>query len=163
MALRTLAEEVREATRTVRLIRSPDASGTLSPSREQTLAAWWRIASRITRVVLPRGTSIDASIGEAQLIARNSAALTWLWLSACKEIAQSGPGEAVAVELQVGPEGDGLIRILAKVSGSTVSEPSAKSRWARHAARIAAEAGANPPQWNRSGEVLQWSCDIPAR
>src|SRR5262245_22876102 len=61
-ALRALVEELRFATRSVRLVRGPDGSGTLDPAKRQSLSDWWRLTSRFVSNVLPRGVSIDARV-----------------------------------------------------------------------------------------------------
>src|SRR5262245_61480623 len=66
-ALRGLVEELRFATRALRLMRGPDGSGTLDPARRQSLTEWWRLTSRFVSSVLPRGIAVDARVDEGLL------------------------------------------------------------------------------------------------
>ena len=63
-ALRDLTEELRTTTRTIRLIRGTDGSGTLNPGRHQSLTDWWKMASRFVANALPRGTAVEADFSE---------------------------------------------------------------------------------------------------
>jgi hypothetical protein len=162
-ALKTLAEELRLATRALRLVRSQDASGMLSPMREQTLAEWWRLASRLTRAVLPRGTVVDAAFTEARLPAGQSGHLTGIWLSACKDLAEKGVKTPASIALQGGPSDTGRgVTLIAETNAAVVATNGDASRWARHAAEIASELSAMAPFWKREGAVVRWTCTIPA-
>jgi hypothetical protein len=161
-ALRTLAEELRGATRALRLIRAADASGMLNPAREQSLADWWRLASKLTRVLLPRGTVVDARFDDARLAAPSASALTWIWLSACKELAEKGIGPPGAIVLRGGPGKEaGVVLVTAEIAADQFPKQDGGSRWQRHAAAIAVEIGAPAPEWKRSTDVVLWKCTVP--
>jgi hypothetical protein len=157
-ALRGLAEEVRASTRAVRLLRGADASGTLNPSRQPTLNDWWRLASKVSRVVLPSRTVVNATFDESRLNVGHQHTLTWVWLAACKDLAEAQADEAAAITLR-GMLEAGMISFRAEVPGVSVP-PS--SRWTQHAATLAASIEAESPRWDSQAGVVSWSFSLPA-
>ena len=160
-ALRGLVEELRVATRAVRLVRGPDGSGALDPSKRQSLADWWKLTSRFVSNVLPRGVSVDVRVDEGQLDAEQASALTWLLLAACKELAVRGILTPCAVSLDVGSvDADGTT-VLVEISSDKVSPGDDKSvRWTRYAARLAAQRDMSPPRWEQDGSRIRWMCTV---
>jgi hypothetical protein len=157
-ALRGLAEEVRASTRTVRLLRGADAYGTLTPNRQQSLSDWWRLASRLTRVVLPNGTTLNATFDESRLNPAHVAPLTWIWLSACKGLAELASEPGLPVTLRGDSEG-GSIHLKAETVGSAVPGPD--SRWSEHSATVASTIGVAAARWERADGVISWSFSLP--
>lgn len=157
-ALRGLAEEVRASTRAVRLLRGSDASGKLSPARQQSLADWWRLASKISRVVLPSRTTVNATFDESRLNPGHVQALTWIWLAACKDLAETQDQETSAITVR-GTQEDGRLIFRADLPGSRIP---ADSRWLQHAAKIATSIEADSPRWEHQGGVVSWSFSLPA-
>jgi hypothetical protein len=157
-ALRGLAEEVRASTRAVRLLRGADASGTLNPAKEQSLADWWRLASKMSRVVLPRDATVNATFEEGRLPAPLAQALTWFWLSACKDLADN-PGEnPLSITLRGGQE-NGATVLRADIPAGV--SPDSSSRWAKHAGEVATSIGVPAPLWKNEGGVVSWSVSLP--
>lgn len=158
-ALRGLVEELRSATRAVRLVRGPDGSGMLDPSKRQSLADWWRLTSRFVSSVLPRGVSITASVDDGSLDAEEASALTWLLLAACKELAVRGirTPSSVAVRL-VTNDGEGTTVALEMDSGTLSSGDDESARWSRYAALLAAQRDMSPPRWEQDGSRFRWTC-----
>ena len=160
-ALRGLVEELRVATRAVRLVRGPDGSGTLDPSKRQSLADWWKLTSRFVSNVLPRGVSVDVRVDEGQLDAEQASALTWLLLAACKELAVRGLLTPCAVVVEVGPVDEGGTTVAVEISSDKVSPGDDKSvRWTRYAARLAAQRDMSPPRWEQDGSRIRWMCTV---
>lgn len=162
-ALRGLAEEVRMATRSVRFARGTDGSGTLSPTRLQTLAEWWKFAARFTSVVLPRGVAVESRFSVAELNAAQASGVTWLWLAACKEIAERGIATPCTVTLHGGSGGtrrDSVTLVAELAADRLASGDGAASRWVRYAARVAEDLGTTAPSWERDGSVVRWRCTL---
>lgn len=157
-ALRGLAEEIRASSRAVRLLRGADSSGKLNPARQQNLGDWWRLASRLTRVILPGGNTVNATFDDSPLNPGHSPALTWIWLSACKELAENSAERGSTVTLR-GSSDAGTIHLRAEVPGSL---PPQNSRWSQHAARIAATIEATAPRWESGSGVVSWTFSLPA-
>lgn len=160
-ALRALANEVRGATRTARLVRG-DVPGTLSPTRRQTLAEWWEFTSRFTRVVLPREALVDAQVGDSDLSGASASALTLMWLTACKDLAERGVVTACTIILRA-QRGDesGALAIVAEVAAEHLSAPDdSGSRWEKYASKLARELGCSPPSWQRDGSTVRWRCMV---
>ncbi len=161
VALRGLVEELRVATRAVRLVRGPDGSGTLDPAKRQSLADWWRLTSRFVSNVLPRGVSVDVRVGEGQLDAERASALTWLLLAACKELAVRGILTPCAVSVDVGSVDTDGTTVALEISSDKVSPGDDKSvRWTRYAARLAAQRDMSPPRWEQDGTRFRWLCTV---
>lgn len=158
-ALRALVEELRFATRAVRLVRGPDGSGTLDPAKRQSLADWWRLTSRFVSNVLPRGVSVDARVEEGVLDAEQASALTWLLLAACKELAVRGIITPSSVALRVvTTDGNGTTLVLEIDSGTLSSGDDESARWSRYAANLAAQRDMSPPRWEQDGSRVRWTC-----
>lgn len=156
-ALRGLADEVRASTRAVRLLRGADVSGTLSPARQPTLNDWWRLASKVSRVVLPSRTVVNATFDESRLKAGHQQALTWIWLAACKDLAGNPAEEAATITLR-GVEEAGRVNFRAEAPGSRIPED---SRWTQHAAMLATSIESEPPRWESQAGVVSWSFSLP--
>lgn len=158
-ALRTLVEELKSATRSIRLVRGPDGSGMLNPAKRQSLADWWRLASRFVSTVLPRGVSVEARVGEGALDAEQASALTWLVLAGCKELAVRGirTPSSVAV-LVMTRDGDGPTVALEIDSGTLTSGGDESGRWSRYASELAAQLDMSPPRWEQDGSSVRWTC-----
>lgn len=164
-ALRDIAEEVRLATRAARFARGSDGFGILNPMRRQSLDDWWKITCRFTGSVLPRGVHVEPHFSEAQLTADEASATTWIWLAACKDIAERGLTTPARISLK-GSRGSGDagggVTLLAEVDRQNIpSLNGEKSRWQRYAARIAKGAGVKSPSWEVDGEVVRWRFTIP--
>jgi hypothetical protein len=157
-ALRSLAEELRANTRAVRLLRGADASGKLAPSRQQNLNEWWRLVSKVSRVVLPSHMAINATFEDSPLKTSVANALTWIWLCVCKDLAENEAGAPSTVTLR-GFNEDGNVVLRAEVPGSAMP---ADSNWMRHAAEVATSIEATRPRWEHSGGVVSWSFSLPA-
>jgi hypothetical protein len=159
-ALRSLAEELRASTRAVRLMRGTDASGTLNPTRQQTLSDWWRLASRLSRVILPGGTTLNATFDESRLNPGHGPALTLIWLCACKELAEMAAGNVITVTLRGDSEAE-TTHLMAESPG--LGAPGGQhSRWSEHAAKVATSIEAAAPRWESVGGIIQWSFSLPA-
>ena len=157
-ALRGLAEELRAATRAVRLVRGPDAFGTLNPNRRQTLAEWWKLAGRFTSVVLPRGVTVDVQFTDAELNAAQASALTWIWLAGCKEI--TSVTTPCTVTLRGGREVNGTerVKLVAELASDRLApSDGASDRWTRFAADLAGDLGVSAPEWERGQEMARWT------
>jgi len=165
-AFRGLAEELRVATRALRLVRGPDDFGTLSPTRRQTLTDWWKLAGRFTSVVLPRGVTVDVRFSEAELNAAEASALTWIWLAGCKEIAGRGVVAPCTVTLRGGRDANGKegVTLVAELDADRLAEPDGgpPSRWTRFAASLAQALGVAAPRWVREGIVERWTFAVGA-
>lgn len=160
-ALKDIAEEVRQATRAARFARGADGFGMLNPSRTQSFDDWWRLANRFTSTVLPRGVAVDVMFADGQLTARQASALTWIWLAACKDIAERGIRTPCTVSLrsESTPRGTTLT---AQVEGEQMlAGASGRSRWARYASRAASAINAGDPDWVVEKQVARWRCEIP--
>ena len=158
-ALRALVEELKFATRAVRLVRGSEGSGALNPAKRQSLADWWRLSSRFVSTVLPRGVSVDARVDEGTLDAEQASALTWLLLAACKELAVRGirTPSSVAVRVKTN-DGDGPTVALEIDSGTLTSGGDDAGRWARYAMELAAQRDMSPPRWEQDGSRVRWTC-----
>jgi hypothetical protein len=163
-ALRDLAEELRVATRAIRLVRGPDGIGSLNPSRRQSLAEWWKLARRFVSIVTPRGTTVETRFSEVQVTASQASALTWLLLAALKELAERGVSTPCTLSVSDGQsDDDGRTTLVAEIEKERVSSTSKGAlRWTKYAARIAQENGVRAPVWADEGAMLRWRCDIPA-
>lgn len=159
-ALRGLAQELRAATRALRLVRGPDAFGTLNPNRRQTLTEWWKLASRFTANVLPRGVTVEVQFAEGELNAAQSSALTWIWLAGCKEITDRGLITPCSITLRGGRDVNGSERVtlVAELDHDRIPVPDgASSRWTRYAAELAEDLGVDAPAWGRDGTLTRWT------
>jgi len=164
-ALRDIVEEVRMSTRAARFARGPEGSGVLSPARHQTLAEWWRLTSRFSSSVLPRGVAVEAQLSEGQLNAPQSSALTWIWLAACKEIAERGivPPCTIMIRADPGTESGKGVTLVAELNSDRLSSPDGtSSRWLKYATKHAKELGVTPPSWEQDGAVTRWKCQLIA-
>ena len=160
-ALRALVEELKAATRSVRLVRGPDGSGTLDPAKRRSLDDWWRLTSRFVSTVLPRGVSVDAKVDDGNLDAEQASALTWLLLAACKELAVRGirTPSSVAVRVETS-DGDGTTVALEVDSGTLTSGGDGSGRWARYVTELAAQRDMSPPRWEQDGSRVRWTCTV---
>jgi hypothetical protein len=161
-ALRGLSEELRLSTRGVRLLRVPQSADSLAPGRSQTLADWWRLTSRFSSIVLPRGISMDVDLGEGSILTSTAVPMTWLWLSACKDISERDLAVPGTISLRAAANGNTSVTFTAEVPLDAVALKSRRiaSRWARYAGRIArAQAFALEP-WSRKDTVLRWRCVV---
>lgn len=164
-ALRGLAEELRAATRAVRLVRGPDAFGTLNPNRRQTMAEWWKLAGRFTSAVLPRGITVDVQFSEGELNASQASALTWIWLACCKEISDRGVVMPYTVTLRGGRDakGTGGVTLVAEVDFDRLpASDGAPTRWTKFASNLAGDLGVAAPAWGRDGTLARWSFTVGA-
>ena len=170
-ALRDIAEEVRMATRAARFARGSDGFGILNPMRRQSLDEWWRLTSRFTAAVLPRGVQVEPQFNEAHLSAAQSSSLTWLWLAGCKEVSERGLTTPAIIVLQGssassdGPAdaGTAAVTLVAEVDRDRVpSLNGTRSRWSRYAARIAKDLGVDTPSWKDAEDKVRWLLTIPA-
>jgi hypothetical protein len=170
-ALRDIAEEVRMATRAARFARGSDGFGMLNPMRRQSLDEWWRLTSRFTAAVLPRGVQVEPRFGEAQLTALQASSLTWLWLAACKEIGEKGLTTPASIVLQgSGTAGNGPVdagraaaALVAEIDRDRIpSLNGTKSRWSPYVARVAKELGVEAPCWEAESDKVRWRLTIPA-
>ena len=162
-ALRGLAEELRVATRAVRLARGTDGIGTLGASKPQTLENWWKLVSRFTAIVLPRGVVVDSGFSGGQVSPSQSPSLTWLWLAACKDLGERGIITPATLTLRGNAVGNGDegVTLVAEMRVDRLTTPeSATSRWARYGGAIATELGTSAPAWERDGDLLRWQCVI---
>ena len=158
-ALRGLAQELRAATRALRLVRGPDAFGTLNPNRRQTLGEWWKLASRFTSAVLPRGVNVDVQFSEGELDATQASALTWIWLACCKDITDRGVITPCTVALRGGRDESGSERVtlVAEIDFDLLPAPGgAATRWTAFAANLADDLGVEAPAWGRDGTLARW-------
>lgn len=162
-AFRGLAEELRAATRALRLVRGPDAFGTLNPNRRQTLAEWWKLASRFTSAVLPRGVNVDVQFSEGELNATQASALTWIWLAGCKDISDRGVTTPCTVALRGGRAENGSERVtlVAEMDGDLLAAwDGAPTRWTTFAANLADDLGVEAPAWGRDGTLARWTFSV---
>ena len=162
-AFRDLGEELRLATRAIRLVRGPDGSGTLNPAKRQSLTDWWKLTSRFLSVVLPRGVAIETRFSGGELDAAQGSALTWLLLSACKELAERAMLTPATVTVSGGPSPDNGagVALVAEISADRVtSSTSASSRWTRYVSKVARDRGVEPPRWEQEGQQLRWRCTV---
>jgi hypothetical protein len=162
-ALSELVEQLRVAIRAVRFVRGTDGSGILNPGRLQSLSEWWKFAERLTSVVLPRGVQVDARLLDAHLNAAQASGLTWVWLAACKQVAESGIKTPCTVTLRSDPAGHGSreVTLVAEVDSERLpSENGATSRWARYAEKVARDCGIAVNSWEHDGSVVRWSCTL---
>lgn len=162
-ALGELVEQLRLATRAVRFARGTDKSETLNPGRLQTLAEWWKFTERFTSVVLPRGVQVDARLLDAHLDAAQASGLTWVWLAACKQVAESGIQTPCTVTLRSGPagHGSGEVTLVAEVDSERLpSANGATPRWSRYAEKVARGCGITANSWQHDGSVVRWSCTL---
>jgi hypothetical protein len=160
-ALKDIAEEVRQVTRAARFARGSDGFGMLNPSRRQSLHDWWKLAHRFTSTVLPRGVAVEVSFGDAELTESQSSALTWIWLAACKDIAERGIRTPCKVSLR-GESTPNGITLTAQVDGDQrLTGERGQSRWARYASRAASAIKAGDPDWVMENQVVRWRCAIP--
>lgn len=172
-ALRDIAEEVRLATRAARFARGADGFGMLNPMRRQSLEEWWRLTSRFTGAVLPRGVQVEPQFAPVQMTAAQGSALTWIWLAGCKEIAERGVTTPAKLILKGGAErsgvngsadpGSDVVTLVAELDRDHVTDlDGAKSRWSRYAARMARESGVKPPSWTFDEDIARWRVSVPA-
>jgi hypothetical protein len=162
-AFRDLVEELRGATRAIRLIRGPDGSGTLNPAKRQSLTDWWKLTSRFLSVVLPRGVAIETRFSGGELDAAQGSALTWLLLAACKELAEREMLTPSTISVSGGPipENGTGVTIVVEVSADRVSSPAGdSSRWTRFASEVARDRGVVAPRWEQEGPRLEWRCTV---
>ena len=161
-ALRDIAEEVRMSTRAARFARGSDGSGMLNPTRRQSLEDWWKLTGRFTATVLPRGVLVEPRFTPAHLTADQGSALTWIWLAACKEIAERGLLTPATLVLRGGAEESNTavaLRAELGVDRLPVAEAST-SRWSRYAARIGKELGVRATPWERDDSGWRWKCVV---
>ena len=163
LAFRELVEEIRLATRAIRLVRGPDGSGTLNPGTRQPLADWWKLTSRFLSVVLPRGVAIESRFSGGELDAAQGSAATWLLLAACKELAERRilTPSTISVSGGPAPENGPGVALLAEISADRLSSPASESsRWARYASKVARDRGVKVPRWEQEGPLLRWRCAV---
>ena len=163
-ALREIAEEVRMATRAARFVRGPDGSGMLNPSRRQSLDEWWRLTSRFTASVLPRGVAVEPEFSDFTVTAEQSSSLTWIWLAGCKELSERGVITPATVRITAETESNGEPGswLIAETDASHVGdEKAAPKRWSRYATRMAQELGVDTPVWEEKSGTLRWRVKLP--
>lgn len=156
-ALREIAEQVRMATKAARLARGSDTSGMLNPMRRQSLTDWWKLTSRFTGAVLPRGVTVESQFSDGQLTAGQAATLTWIWLAACKEMDERGLSTPARLSLVGGSADNDSLELKATLEAKklTLTEKY-RSRWSRYAARLAKDVGCPAPTWKRNGSTVTW-------
>lgn len=161
-ALKDIAGEIRVVTRAVRMIRGADGFGTLAPGRRLTLAEWWKLLSRFAPVALPRGVDVESRLPESDLNPAHASSLSWIWLAACKELADRGIIPPCTITLSGGPAEDGRgVTIVAEVAADCLESPDfVGSTWAQYAATLAEQHGITPPVWVQDGPTLRWSCEL---
>jgi hypothetical protein len=162
-AFRDLAEELRLATRAIRLVRGPDGSGTLNPAKRQSVAEWWKLTSRFLSVVLPRGVAVEARFSGGELDAAQGSALTWLLLAACKDLAERTILTPSTISVSGGPSPDNEagVALLAEISADRLSSSASESsRWERYAPQVARDRGVAAPRWEQEGPLLRWRCAV---
>lgn len=163
-AFRDLVEELRLATRAIRLVRGPDGSGTLNPAKRQPITEWWKLTARFLSVVLPRGVAIETRFTGGELNATQASTLTWLLLTACKDLAERTILTPATIIVSGGPigNGDGEMRLSVEVGADRLSSPSARqsSRWKKYASKVARERGVAAPRWERHDALLRWQCTV---
>jgi hypothetical protein len=164
-ALRLLVDELRQATRVVRLIRGPDGSGNLNPSRSLSLADWWRMSARFVTNVLPRGVAVDARMEDGQLDAEQASALTWILLAGCKILSERGirtPG-TITVRGGQAPSTGAVAIVVASPAEQVPAQTGEGSRWLHYARRLAEVRGMSPPLWEEDGSHVRWTCTVEPR
>ena len=163
-ALREIAEEVRMATRAARFVRGPDGSGMLNPNRRQSLVEWWRLTSRFTASVLPRGVAVEPQFSDFNVTAEQGSSLTWIWLAGCKELSERGMTTPATVRLtaQTVANGDAGSWLIAETDASHVGEEQGSpKRWSRYTARMSQALGVDPPVWEEKAGTLRWRVRLP--
>ena len=161
-ALKDIAGEIRTVTRAVRMIRGADGFGTLAPGRRLTLAEWWKLLSRFAPVALPRGVDVESRLPDSDLNSAHASSLSWIWLAACKELADRGIIPPCTITLSGGPAEDGRgVTIVAEVAADCLESPDfVGSTWSQYAATLAEQHGITPPVWVQDGPTLRWSCEL---
>jgi hypothetical protein len=158
-ALRGLVEELRFATRAIRLVRGPDGSGALDPARRQSVAEWWRLTLRLVSSVLPKGVSVDARVDDGLLDAEEASSLAWLLLAGFKELAARGIITPSSVAVRVITAGGDGTTVAVEIDSDKVSSGDDESaRWKGYAARLAAQRDMSPPRWEQDGSRFRWTC-----
>jgi hypothetical protein len=137
-ALRALAAEVRDITRTLRLLRGPAGSDALAPGRMLEATDWWRLVSRLTKGVLPRSTVVHATLGDVALAPRDATMLAYAWLAACRDAASRGLADRGTIAIDVrGSEADGSGTAITAYCEPWPGDGAARSgRWHRFVARL---------------------------
>lgn len=162
-ALRDLTEELRTTTRTIRLVRGTDGSGNLNPGRNQTVADWWKTASRFVAHTLPRGTALEAHFSEAELPAAQSSVLLWLLLAACKDIAERGLKTPCTMRVSNPSAGGSGLTLLVEVPVDCVGVvDDGDTGWHDYAAQLAVDNRIAPPAWEKGGASVRWRCTLGA-
>ena len=171
-ALRSLATQLRDATRTLRLLRGPDADDTFAPVRSIAITEWWRLAGRLGSSALPRGSKLVAELGDASIRFRDASGLTQLWMLACQGLQSEGtPPYTVTVRCELVAADARQVRVLAEVCAAdwrAASKPTSgttgktMSKWERASRKLGRALGANVAWWAQDDAVARWSCTLPS-
>ncbi len=163
-ALKTLVQQLRAMTRTIRLLQGPAGSGVLAPSRHIPLDEWWSLVSSLTHGVLPRGVTVGAQVTQAPIPFPLAGALTQIWLLACEELAERlvvGSQNRVIALTALCP--DERIELSASLPADQMgsSKRGLRSRWQRQALRIGEPLHADLHWWVTTADAVSWRCSIP--
>ena len=158
-ALRQLVVQIRQVTRGARFARGADA-GLMNPNKMQSLREWWSLAERFTAVVLPRGYAVETEFDESSITAEQGAALTWIWLASCKQLAEQGGPPPARVVLR-GTRTSNGVAIIAELNTREAELHAAPTRWGRFSSEMATAMGAEPPVWEQQDGTYRWRFDLP--
>lgn len=160
LALRTLAEQGRDMSRLLRLLRGPLGDGLLAPARELAVADWWRLVTPLVSHALPRGMRLLPSFEISTVPPSSATTLTYLILVALRALgtASTSVRGDFSVTLRESPDGalhcDLLMTVASAWHGSTPSP----SRWHRYCARLARRERVILTWWSNDEAVWRWSC-----
>lgn len=166
-ALRALSEQIRDANRTVRMLKGPTRSSALAPLRAVAVDDWWRLTYRLTMAVLPRGVRVDTRFTSAELSNADASVLTHIWLASCKDLVARGlhTPSTLLISVDTAHDAGDTTLLLAEAAPQEWLVPDtsrAGSRWHRYAARLARLQEATLAWWNqRDNGSLAWSCAFP--
>lgn len=168
-ALRQLATQLRDATRTLRLLKGPDDDDALAPTRTIALSEWWRLCARLASTTLPRGSRIGTEWSRAEIRFGDASTLTQLWMLACEDLRQLGTrpltialrDESITADAERAGGGD-RIRVTAELPADQLgSVPRSSTKWQRTASKLSAATGAQLLGWHIHGDIARWQCVLP--
>lgn len=166
--LRTLAAQVRDANRAMRLLKGPDGASMLAPDRSVTLEEWWHLTHRLTLAVLPRGMRIDTRLQSVRVSLQDASVLAHIWLASCKDLVQRGVHASSVLTFAASPVHEPVEGTLIEVDVAAQDWPPVDDsrravRWHRYASRLARLQEASLAWWHArspDGGVLSWSCGL---
>jgi hypothetical protein len=159
-ALRSLAEQARDLSRLLRLLRGPVGEGMLAPSREVSLDSWWKLIAPLAAHALPRGVRLHSTFQVSSMPPGCATALTYLLLLAVRDLPPQLIRHHDGITVRIQHDADDHVTCALDVSlmSDDPDPPMRRTRWTRYATRLARREQIALEWWTQRGPTWCWSC-----